>query len=46
MKHTRETVRRHLSPWVLLIWVVLIGLAALLDHSEVLPSTYFEEHAE
>lgn len=46
MRHTRETVRRHLSPWVLLIWAALVIIAAVLDHNDVLPVVYIEEVEE
>lgn len=46
MKHTRETVRRHLNPWVLLIWLVLIGAAAFVDHVDMLTAIYPEEVAK
>lgn len=43
MKHTRETVRRHLSPWVLIIWAALIGLASIADRFEVGPRAHMED---
>ena len=42
MKNTRETLRRHLSPWVIVIWVALAGIAALMDQAEITIPAYIE----
>lgn len=43
MRHTRETVRRHLSPWVLIVWAALIGLASIADRFEIGPGAQIED---
>ena len=46
MKNTRETIQRHLSPWVIVIWLVLASVAALVDRTEFIERNHYEDMNE
>lgn len=31
MNHTKETIKKHLSPWALVAWLALLGVAFCVD---------------
>lgn len=43
MKNTRNTVRRHFSPWILLVWLALAVGASIVERLDIVLPAYLEE---